>query len=85
MATTVSEYKQTNSHGLNWTWLKLTAGAADTSVVYVIAGFPELKALTMPIKTTGTVGAVSADYAMATGTLTIACGNSDVIRVGYAQ
>lgn len=84
MATTINEVRGSSSDGFTWTWVKATAGAADTTITYVVAGFPILKAITKPFKTTGTVGACSMTYAEATGTITIACANNDVIRFGFA-
>jgi hypothetical protein len=84
MATTIDEVVSRAEGGLNWTFVKLTAGVADTTATYVVAGFPEIKEFTLPIKTTGTVGACSVTYALATGTITVACGNSDVLRFGFA-
>ena len=83
MATTVSESVSYNVGGLTWLFLKLTAGAADTTVTYTIQGFPELKAMTMPVKTTGTTGSCNAVYNKATGVITISSlANNDVVRFG---
>lgn len=69
--------------------VKLTAGAADTSVTYAVppgdgstagSGRP-INFVSLPFKTTGSAGATNTTYAESTGLLTIACGNNDVIRV----
>lgn len=81
MATTVNLVQSHNAGGLTFLELKLTAGGADSSVTYTIAGKPTISGITAPVKTTGTIGAMNATYVESTGVLTISCSANDVIRV----
>lgn len=82
MATTVNEVMSHSAGGMTFLHLKLTAGAADTTCTYTIAGFPILKGATCPIKTTGTQGGVGLAYVESTGVLTVGpVANNDVVRV----
>lgn len=80
MATTINEASSHSAGGINFLHLKLTAGGADSSVTYVIAGFPTIKGITLPVKSTGTIGATNVTYAQATGTVTASCAANDVLR-----
>lgn len=81
MATTVNEVSSHAAGGLNFLHLKLTAGGADSSVTYTIAGKPTLLGCTAAIKTTGSIAAQGITYVESTGVLTIGCSASDVVRV----
>ena len=84
MATTVNEVRSHSAGGLNFLHLKLTAGGADTSVTYTLGGAvpaPPIIFGAFVAKTTGAAGANNITYVESTGVLTVACGNSDVLRV----
>lgn len=81
MATTVNEVTSHSAGGINYLHLKLTAGGADSSVTYTIADKPTLLGVTLPVKTTGSAGAVNLTYAQATGVLTASCSANDVVRL----
>lgn len=83
MATTLNSERSHSAGGMNFKELKLTAGAADTTVTYTFAApFPLLIGSSCPIKTTGTQGGVGVAYAEATGVVTIGpLANNDVVRV----
>lgn len=80
MATTVNLVESHAAGGLNFLNLKLTAGGADTTVTYTIAGKPVIAGCTAAIKTTGTIGAQGITYVESTGVLTIQCAANDVVR-----
>lgn len=86
MATTVNSVTSHSAGGLNFLHLKLTAGAADTTITYTLGGaggnFPILLGSTCPVKTTGTQGGVGLAYVESTGVVTIGpVANNDVVRV----
>lgn len=81
MATTISEYSTHAAGGLNFLHLKLTAGAADTTVTYTHVPGKVIKSITLPFKTTGSAGACNAVYVESTGVITISgLANNDVVR-----
>lgn len=81
VATTVNLVESHADGGVNFLHLKLTAGGADTSVTYTIAGAPQILGCTLPVKTTGTIGAVNVTYNVSTGALTASCAANDVLRI----
>jgi len=83
MATTLNSQSSHNAGGLKFHHIKMTAGAADTTVTYTYAApFPILLGVSCPVKTTGTQGGVGAAYVESTGVLTIGpLANNDVVRV----
>jgi hypothetical protein len=85
MATTVNEITTHAAGGLNLVHLKLTAGAADTTVTFTFSGTPIMKLISAPFKTTGAIGAQGVTYVESTGVLTVQCANNDVVRItcGY--
>lgn len=81
MATTINEVTSHAAGGVNFLHLKLTAGGADTSVTYTLVDKPLLLGVTLPVKTTGTAGAVNLTYVQSTGVLTASCAANDVVRI----
>ena len=84
MATTVNSVTSHSAGGLNFLHLKLTAGAADTTITYTLGGVvptPPIIYGVMVTKTTGTQGGVGTAYVESTGVLTIGpVANNDVVR-----
>jgi hypothetical protein len=81
VATTINEVSSHAAGGVNFLHLKLTAGGADSSVTYTIVPGQVLKGVTLPVKTTGSAGAVNLTYVESTGVLTASCSANDVLRL----
>lgn len=86
MATTVNLAQQKQGDAAKILHLDLTAGAADTTVVYTIplAGTniaTPIGGVTTWNVTTGAVNVAATTYAPTTGILTVTCANNDRLRI----